>query len=105
MQPNEYQRLAMRTDCYTDTRDAALGMASEAGEVAGKISKVYRDKGGVFSPDDIKAILLECGDVLWGIAKLTTDFGGCLDDVMGDNIAKLADRKKRGVIGGSGDYR
>jgi hypothetical protein len=49
MRFDDYQRMARRTAVYAD-RDRviypALGLASEAGEVAGKIKKVLRDQDG-----------------------------------------------------------
>lgn len=47
----------------------------------------------------------ELGDVLWQVAAVADDFGLSLSDVAEHNIAKLADRDKRGVIDGAGDLR
>ena len=41
-----------------------LGLVNEAGEFAGKIKKIFRDKGGEFSPEDKEALKGELGDVL-----------------------------------------
>ena len=105
MKANEYQKLALRTNIYKDTREMALGFVSEAGEVAGKISKIYRDEDGVFTRKQKHEILKEIGDCCWFVAALSDVFGCDLENVMRMNIAKLADRAKRGVIGGSGDNR
>ena len=105
MAPNEYQAAAIKTNIYQDVRECALGFASEAGEVAGKISKVYRDEDGAFTKSKRKEIAKELGDCCWFIATLCVGFGFTLESVMEYNIAKLADRAKRGVIGGSGDHR
>jgi len=43
--------------------------------------------------------------VLWYVANLAADLGMPLDTVAARNLEKLADRKQRGVIGGSGDDR
>ena len=45
------------------------------------------------------------GDVLWNISQLCNHYGWKLSDVMRENIDKLRDRAKRGVIHGSGDNR
>ena len=81
-----------------------LGLG-EAGEVQGKIKKVLRDDGGVITDEKREAISAELGDVLWYLAGVATELGVTLDDIARDNIAKLLDRKSRGVIGGSGDNR
>jgi hypothetical protein len=43
--------------------------------------------------------------VCWYIAVLAHELGVNLGKVMEDNIEKLADRKSRGMLGGSGDNR
>jgi NTP pyrophosphatase (non-canonical NTP hydrolase) len=50
-------------------------------------------------------VAAELGDVLWYIAALSRDLNISLNDVAKMNIEKLADRKERGVLGGSGDNR
>ena len=49
MQLDDFQQAARRTAIYADRHRViypALGLASEAGEVCGKIKKVLRDRGG-----------------------------------------------------------
>ena len=41
-----------------------LGLTNEAGEVAGKIKKIFRDKGGVISEEDRQSLKKELGDVV-----------------------------------------
>jgi hypothetical protein len=36
-----------------------LGLTNEAGEVAGKVKKIFRDHGGVITEDDRAALTLE----------------------------------------------
>jgi NTP pyrophosphatase (non-canonical NTP hydrolase) len=83
----------------------SLGLASEAGEVAGKIAKIYRDKQGDFTAETIAAIGSEMGDTLWMISQLATELGLDLNDIAQGNLDKLRDRQVRGVLGGSGDQR
>jgi NTP pyrophosphatase (non-canonical NTP hydrolase) len=83
----------------------ALGLASEAGEVVGKIKKIFRDKGGTISTDDRAALKDELGDVLWYLTQICTELGVTLDEVASANVAKLAARSARGTIGGDGDRR
>ena len=72
----------------------ALGMTSEAGEVAGKVKKLIRDGEDVEGFEMKKiAISHEIGDVLWYCA------------MMQDNLNKLHGRKERGTLQGSGDDR
>ena len=78
----------------------ALGLTSEAGEVAGKVKKLIRDGKG-----DKKAIASEVGDVLWYCAMLAKETKVSLNDIMKDNLKKLYSRKERGTLQGSGDNR
>lgn len=83
---------------------AGLGLG-ESGEIQGKLKKILRDSGGVVT-DEVRAkIAGELGDSLWYHAALAKEFGLKLSDVAEANLAKLADRKARGVISGSGDTR
>ncbi len=83
----------------------ALGLASEAGEVAGKIKKIIRDFGGVVDAERKEQLRAELGDVLWYTAQLALQLDLSLDDIAEANIAKLMSRKDRGVLQGSGDTR
>lgn len=83
----------------------ALGLAGEAGEIANKVKKVLRDDSGVLSKDKATEISKELGDVLWYLARVADEIGTRLGGVAEGNIAKLYDRKARGVIQGSGDNR
>ncbi|MEL7340628.1 MAG: MazG nucleotide pyrophosphohydrolase domain-containing protein [Bacteroidota bacterium] len=47
----------------------------------------------------------EMGDVLWYLAVGADEFGLSLSEIAAANIEKLASRKARGVIQGSGDDR
>ena len=82
-----------------------LGLTNEAGEVAGKIKKIFRDKQGVIGETDRAALQAELGDVLWYLAQVSTELGLSLDEIAGHNIAKLLDRQLRGRIQGDGDNR
>lgn len=103
-----YQEQAITTAVYpqeTSVMYPAMGLAGEAGEVLNKIKKVYRDKGGVFDTDTKQEIAKELGDVLWYVAVLARDLDQNLEDTARDNLRKLQDRMRRGVIAGEGDDR
>ena len=82
-----------------------LGLTNEAGEVAGKVKKIFRDRGGVITDDDRAALTLELGDVLWYLAELCTQLGIDLDDVASANLDKIRGRIERGTMAGDGDSR
>ncbi len=106
---NAYQDAARRTAAYPDVGAnpvyPTLGLSGEAGEVADKVKKVLRDRGGVFDDPTREAIKLELGDVLWYVAQLASELGYDLEEVATANLDKLASRAARGRIGGSGDHR
>lgn len=102
----EYQQEAKQFAIYKDpVIYPALGLASEAGEVCGKVKKILRDSQGYYSPEDKKNISAELGDVLWYIANLASDLNIPLQDIAIENITKLQDRMSRNQIKGSGDNR
>lgn len=104
----DYQEQAVKTAIYGEGSlilYPALGLGNEAGEVQGKIKKVLRDNGGIFTPELNSKIGDEIGDVLWYMAALCRDLGLSLEDIAANNIKKLLDRQARNVIGGSGDNR
>ncbi len=109
MNLNDYQKLALRTARDKNDKDEIfhllLGLCGEAGEIAEKMKKVVRDKGSDFTVVDKDDMTKELGDVLWHIAVIANYFDLSLDDIGEKNIAKLASRLERGVIGGSGDNR
>ena len=108
MNMQDYQTQASKTAIYNDADIIiypALGMLSEAGEVAGKIKKVLRDKNGNFDPVERQKIAEEVGDVLWYIAALCTDLDMGMETIAQRNLDKLNSRMARGVIAGSGDHR
>lgn len=82
-----------------------LGLGSEVGELQGVLKKVLRDQGGWIGPEAMASLKAELGDVLWYVAAVASRLGLSLDVVAEANLAKLADRQRRGVVGGSGDKR
>jgi NTP pyrophosphatase (non-canonical NTP hydrolase) len=106
---NEYQTKSRVTAQYPAIGHAivypTLGLVNEAGEFAGKIKKVFRDKSGEISAETREALKAELGDVLWYLAQTCTELGVSLDEVAESNLTKLLDRQARGKIQGDGDNR
>lgn len=105
-----YQDRALETAVFPDIGGEralypALGLADEAGEVLGKIKKLYRDRGGEVTPEFRRELEKELGDVYWYLAVLADAFGLRSSEVAAGNLRKLADRAQRGVIRGEGDDR
>lgn len=103
---NRYQAEAMRTCSIDYTSEdrmtnalqlsadhqamlmhAALGLSSEAGEVAGILQKIYQ--GHSF---DRIHLAKELGDVLWMVAEVCEALGVQLSSVAEMNLAKLRAR-------------
>ena len=101
MKFNEYQELAGETDLEHLLNYYFLGLAEEAGEVAGLRKRFLRDEGNI----DYEKMTKELGDVLWYVARLAHRYHLSLEDIAITNIIKLQDRKQRGVICGAGDNR
>ena len=106
---NDYQTKSRKTAGYPAIGHPViypvLGLVNEAGEVAGKIKKVFRDKDGHISAETRDALKAELGDVLWYLAQTATELDLTLDEIAEYNIAKLYDRLERGKIKGDGDNR
>ena len=103
-----YQKVALTTAIYP--REQAiiyptLGLTGEAGEVANKVKKIIRDGSNKNDDSMVSEIKSEIGDCLWYIAVLANDIGCKLSDIANTNLIKLANRKEKGTIRGSGDKR
>lgn len=122
---NEYQSRAMET-CMPSCMNYSYMMgnlAAEVGEFSGKVQKSHRRGEITYCADgDIwwntetqelgdraiemnQELMKEAGDILWQLAGLCRVMGWNLDTIAQMNLDKLADRKARGVIDGSGDNR
>ena len=104
-----YQRESRKTWGVIDVNHPivypTLGLVNEAGEVAGKIKKIFRDKGGAIGEADRAALKHELGDVLWYLTQICTELDLTLEEVAAANIEKLFSRLERGQIRGEGDER
>lgn len=104
-----YQEKACETAIFPKNKAMeylTLGLTGEAGEIANKVKKFIRDGA---AKDEYLAkrieIGYEIGDVLWYCAVLADELDMNLGHIMEKNLEKLADRKKRGALSGSGDNR
>lgn len=82
-----------------------FGLVGESGEIAEKVKKIIRDKGGVISEADKTELLKELGDVLWYINAVSQLLGSSLTEIADQNLKKVLSRKARGVTKGEGDNR
>lgn len=123
---NNYQNIMATTAIYPESNVVdpvkglvganyiypALGLVDEAGEVAGKVKKILRDRvgnikspEGVLDPEVKDMITKELGDVLWYVSQLAREFDVKLQDIAEKNVEKILSRQERGKIKGSGDDR
>lgn len=62
----------------------ALGLTGDAGEIADKVKRIYRDSNGDLSrlPPEARDVLVhELGDVLWYVNAIAVKLGRSLEDV------------------------
>lgn len=106
----EYQDWTVSTAMYPHAETGnveelmylALGLTGEAGEVANKVKKLFRDGEN----QELRTELAkELGDVMWYMARLSSVLKVDLTETLAKNVAKLESRKERGVLAGSGDNR
>lgn len=105
---DDYQRATHATAVCVPDEDItylALAFCGEAGEVADKVKKEWRDRDLAFSDDTRAAIAAELGDVLWYLSELATALGFTLSEVAHGNLVKIFNRFRRGTVHGEGDNR
>lgn len=118
----QYQARAMET-CLPSCENLTymlLNLVGEVGELSSKLAKHIRkgeaniesnvfvwEKSAPFHEREEYETLLqkELGDILWQLSGVCSVFGWNLEYIAQQNLDKLADRKKRGVISGNGDER
>ena len=83
----------------------ALGLNGEAGEVAEKVKKCWRDNNGIFDDNIKQAIMKELADTLWYIWACADDMGYTLEDVLKIGMQKVKERQETNTVHGNGDDR
>lgn len=113
MRLDDYQQDAMKTAVYPLRNSSvlypALGLCGEAGELAEKVKKAWRNTGHMLVADypeeTVQDLCRELGDVLWYVAAVADELGIPLSLVAQVNLEKLAGRAERGTIKAEGDFR
>lgn len=113
----KYQTIIAETAVYPKEialAYCAMGLTGEAGEVADKIKKLYRDDK-LNSLDATSELLLidehrlaiakELGDVLWYITAMANEIDMDLEQVAQMNYDKLLKRRRTNTLHGNGDDR
>lgn len=117
---DDYQAISGETAIYPGRGTpvglmyAGLGLG-EAGEIQGKIKKIFRDdikrlidihnEQYFYDVERVQSLSKELGDILWYVSQTATELGLSLGEIAQENIDKLQDRQKRNVLSGSGDDR
>lgn len=112
---DEYQEKAFSTALYPKHGTGepialayvGLGLNGEAGEVAEILKKHLRgDKGkNDLTSEELEALGHEIADVFWYACGLCTELGLSASEIAQGNLNKLASRKERGLLKGSGSDR
>lgn len=107
MRLTEYQETAMEFERMPEGLPSiaycCIGLSGEAGEVANKVKKIFRDGTGGKAAN--AAIARELGDCLWYLSALARRMGYTLEDIAIMNLETLQGRKERGTLQGDGDSR
>ena len=106
----DYQKQAATTAVYPKIMGnnliyPVIGLGGEVGEFQNKFKKVFRDKDAKISPQMKADLVDELGDVLWYMSQIATELGVDFNQVVETNVNKLAARRAKGTIHGSGDQR
>ena len=101
---NANERLALivkrtaQDHIYNNLYYAALGLTSEAGEVAGEVKKIIRNDKNSLTNGRSERILDELSDVLWYVQAMCVCIDSDLDELIEHLDFKLTDRMNHGTI-------
>jgi hypothetical protein len=82
-----------------------LKLVGESSIMAGVVKKAIRDNEGFITEADRSRIANSLFASIWFLDALCAHLDTNRHSVMAANLNKLADRKQRGVLQGSGDHR
>lgn len=83
-----------------------LGLYNDAAAIADVVKKSVRDNSGKVPAEKFDGIVKRVDNIIFSVAEIAQSEAWLnLDAIAAANIAKLASRKQRGVIAGSGDNR
>lgn len=108
MKIEEYQNIIEKTAIYPKEIGltyCTLGLCGEAGEVAEKVKKLYRDNKGLVTDKFKEEVKKEIGDVIWYCTALANELGLTLEEILEANYTKLIKRRETNTLHGSGDNR
>lgn len=105
----EFQNLAAQyiptVECVPDIAYATMSLTGEAGEVAEKVKRIFRGDAVTKEQGYDEEIVKELGDVLWCVAAICTALNTPMEYAARVSLRKMEDRRKRGLLKGSGDNR
>jgi NTP pyrophosphatase (non-canonical NTP hydrolase) len=107
---DEYQKQALKTllrhpDPLMNKTILAMGVSGEAGEVLEKWKKLLTYWDSNLTEERKQELGKELADVVWYVAVLAHELDLSFDDIMRQNVEKLASRVARGAQRGEGDNR
>ena len=107
---DSYQQEAAGYAVYVEEAYPFIGLTEEVGEFLSYAAKLARgdDLSERYPDEEVlkEKILKEAGDILWMLSRCLHEYGHLsLQEAAELNLKKLADRKARGVLQGSGDDR
>ena len=103
----DYEKFVEQTkdNMCNDILYLTVAMCGEAGEVADKVKKIYRDHEGIVDGVTEHEIAMEIGDVLWYLAALAIKLRVPLWSIAKCNIDKVNRRITMDKLHGNWDYR
>lgn len=102
---NQLQEELQKTSDYpgkgTSLEYPGYALAEEAGEVAGQLKRLLKDKHLNKSKKQInkrkRKIADELGDVLWGVSEIAYELGYSLQDIATNNVQKHTKRANKRI--------